>query len=79
MTRAKLVNEKISITFNSHFLKVEVIHHIIVHMPVKQNQIQGTYIRKYIKDIIKIQNRHIYHKNFLMSKQNSSIASSTEL
>ena len=44
MTRAKLVNEKISITFNSHFLKVEVIHHIIVHMPVKQNQIQGTYI-----------------------------------
>ena len=42
MTQAKLVNEKNEITFHSHFLKVEVIHHIIVHMPIKQNQIQST-------------------------------------
>ena len=68
MTRARLVNEKSSITFNSHFLKIEVIHHIIVHMPVKQNQIQGTF-----KHFIKIQIRHTIKTSSCQSKTHPSL------
>ena len=69
MTRAKLVNGKSRITFNSHFLNVEVIHHIIFHMPAKS---YSKYLHTCMKHI-KNQNKHTIKTSSCQSKIHPSL------